>query len=157
MPAQPFIDLSTLDFDNPQFTIEDIRKINPHRFEFENLTAVVMVNEENGTLAAYRDIREDEYWVRGHIPGRPIFPGVLMIESAAQMCSFQMGRMVGTEKFIGFGGVDGVKFRGQVTPPCRLVLLGKVVEFRPRRVICDCQGFVNGTMVFEGRITGMPI
>ncbi len=157
MPSEPLVDIASLDFDNPQFTIDDIREVNPHRHEFENLTAILFVDEENGTLAAYRDIREDEFWVRGHIPGRPIFPGVLMIESAAQMCSFQMKRLVDTDKFIGFGGVDGVKFRGQVTPPSRLVLCGKLVEFRPRRVICDTQGFIDGKMVYEGRITGMPI
>jgi len=35
--------------------------------------------------------------------------------------------------------------------------VGKMIEFRPRRAVCDTQGFVDGKMVFEGRITGMPM
>ncbi|MCK4625241.1 MAG: beta-hydroxyacyl-ACP dehydratase, partial [Phycisphaerae bacterium] len=57
----------------------------------------------------------------------------------------------------GFGGVDDVKFRGQVVPGDRIIMLGKMVEMRKRRCIGAVQGFVNGQMVFEGTITGMLI
>ena len=157
MPAQPFVDLATLDFARPALTLDDIRKVNPQRFEFEMLTAVLFIDEVNTTMAAYKDLTPEDFWVRGHIPGRPLFPGVLMIEAAAQMSSYYITKALGGDKFVGFGGVDEVKFRGQVVPPCRFVLLGKMIEFRPRRAVCDTQGFVDGKMVFEGRITGMPI
>lgn len=157
MPAQPFCDLATLDFDRPQLTLEDIRKVNPQRFEFEMLTAILFIDEQRGLLAAYKDLTPQDFWVRGHIPGRPLFPGVLMIEAAAQMSSYYITKALGGSKFVGFGGVDAVKFRGQVVPPCRFVLLGRMGEIRPRRAICDCQGFVDGKMVFEGQVTGMPI
>jgi len=48
-----------------------------------------------------------------------------------------------------------VKFRGSVEPGQRIIMLGKMVENRPRRCIGDTQAFVNGKMVYEGRITGM--
>ena len=60
-------------------------------------------------------------------------------------------------QFVGFIGCDGVKFRGQVVPGQRLYLLGKEVQIKPRRFICDVQGVVDGTLVFEGTIMGMPI
>ena len=156
MPAQPLLDLASLDFDHPAVTLDGIRKVNPQRFEFEMLTAVLFIDETNKMMAAYKDLTADDFWVRGHIPGRPLMPGVLMIEAAAQMSSYYVTRALGGGKFVGFGGVDAVKFRGQVVPPCRFVLLGKMIEFRPRRAVCDAQGFVDGKMVFEGRITGMP-
>jgi len=106
---------------------------------------------------AFKDVREDEFWVRGHIPGRPLLPGVLMIEAAAQMCSLYYKVVQKDERFLGFGGVDGVKFRGQVAPGERLILLGKAVEIRGRRAVFDTQGIVGERLVFEARITGMPI
>ena len=156
MPAQPFVDLATLDFEHPIATLEEVRKVNPQRFEFEMLTAILFFDEAHKVLGAYKDLAADEFWVRGHIPGRPLMPGALMIEAAAQMSSYFITKALGGTKFVGFGGVDDVKFRGQVIPPCRFVLLGKMVEMRPRRAVCDTQGFVDGKMVFEGRITGMP-
>jgi 3-hydroxyacyl-[acyl-carrier-protein] dehydratase len=59
--------------------------------------------------------------------------------------------------FMGFGGVDGVKFRGIVQPGHRLIIVGKLVDVRPRRCIAATQGYVDGTLVFEGTITGLWI
>ena len=44
--------------------------------------------DHNGKIVGYKDVREDEFWVEGHIPGRPLLPGVIMIEAAAQLASF---------------------------------------------------------------------
>ena len=106
---------------------------------------------------AFKDVRDDEFWVRGHIPGRPLLPGVLMIEAAAQMSSLYYKYVQKDPRFLGFGAVDGVKFRGQVVPGDRLLLLGKAVEIRSRRAVFDTQGVVGDKLVFEARITGMPI
>ncbi len=106
---------------------------------------------------AYKDIREDEFWVAGHIPGQPIFPGVLMIEAGAQLASFSCLQRMPGQAFMGFAGVECVKFRGQVFPGDRLYILLKEREFRRRRCVCDIQGLCRGTQVFEGVITGMPM
>lgn len=58
---------------------------------------------------------------------------------------------------MGFGAIDNAKFRGAVIPPARIILAGKLVEARARRFICDVQAYCLADMVFEGRITGMPI
>ena len=155
MPPQPFIDLETLDFDHLLADREGICKVNPHRFEFAQLDGIIKVDHEAGVIAGYRDVKADEFWVRGHIPGRPIFPGVLMIETAAQLVSYYVVANQPGKGFLGFGGVDGVKFRGSVEPGQRIIMLGKMVEMRPRRCIGDTQAFVDGKMVYEGRITGM--
>jgi len=123
------------------------------------LDAIVWEQYDPSVLAiGYKDIGDNEFWVPGHIPGRPIFPGVLMIEAAAQFASYLTLRFFEDQKsFIGFAGVDEVKFRGQVVPGDRFYLLIQALSLKTRRSICKAQGMVNGNLVFEGTITGMPI
>jgi 3-hydroxyacyl-[acyl-carrier-protein] dehydratase len=155
MPPKPLFDLSLFDTDTVVADREAIYAVNPQRHEFQQLDGLHYYSREDYALAGFRDVRDDEFWVRGHIPGRPIFPGVLMIESAAQLVSYFMMRLAPDKGFLGFGGVDGVKFRGTVAPGDRIVLLGKMLEIRPRRCVGAVQGYVDGRLVFEGVITGM--
>ncbi len=159
MPAEPFVDLAALDLNRVALDREAIRKINRQRFEMEQLTAVVLVDRERKIVAGYKDVTAEEFWVRGHIPGRPLMPGVLMIEAAAQLSSaaYKLLSEESGDRFIGFGGVEGVKFRGPVVPPARLVLLVKAEEIRSRRAVFAAQSFLERKMVFEGTIIGMPL
>jgi 3-hydroxyacyl-[acyl-carrier-protein] dehydratase len=157
MPPPPILDPTQLDFSRLLADRAEIARVNPHRHEFALLDAVLFLDQERGVYAGYHDIREDAFWVRGHIPGRPLFPGVLMIEAAAQLASYLYHYLFPNMGFLGFTGVDEVKFRGVVAPPCRLVMVGRGVHMKPRRMVCATQGFVGETMVFEGVITGMPV
>ena len=106
----------------------------------------------------YKDVTENEFWIRGHIPGRPLMPGVIMIEAAAQLASFFVKILrTDDDRFIGFGGIEDTKFRGTVSPGCRLYIVEKLLENRPRRFKSAVQGYVNGQMVFETTIIGMPV
>ena len=151
------VDLSKIDLAQTLIPIEEIRQVNPHRYEMEHLSGVIHLDPAVGQIVAFKEVRPDEFWVRGHIPGRPLLPGVVMIEAAAQMCSFYFKYVQKDSRFLGFGGVDAVKFRGQVVPGDRLILLGQAVELRNRRAVFDTQGVVGDRLVFEARITGMPI
>jgi 3-hydroxyacyl-[acyl-carrier-protein] dehydratase len=156
MPPKSLIDLSRVDPSRVVVDREGIYRVNPQRFEFQQLDGICLLDRDQEMLAGFRDVRADEFWVRGHIPGRPILPGVLMIEAAAQLVSYFV--MSGPNRqgdFLGFGAVDDVKFRGTVRPGDRLIMLGKMLESRPRRCVGATQGFVNRQMVYEGVITGM--
>ena len=59
--------------------------------------------------------------------------------------------------FLGFAGIDGVKFPGSVTPGHRIIMLGKMLALRSRRCVVATQAFVDGEMIYEGVITGMWI
>src|SRR5262245_25003676 len=157
MPPPVILPPAELDLTRVVADREAISRFNPQRYEFQLLDAVVLVDRERHILAGYHDVRADAFWVRGHIPGRPLLPGVLMIEAAAQLCSYLYASEFGDSGFLGFAGVDGVKFRGAITPPARLVLIGQAKSIKPRRMICYLQGFVGDEMVFEGEITGMPV
>ncbi|MEK7756493.1 MAG: 3-hydroxyacyl-ACP dehydratase FabZ family protein, partial [Planctomycetota bacterium] len=128
----------------------------PQRFEFRLLDGVCMVDLERQRIVAYADIRSEDWWVRGHVPNRPLLPGVLMLEMAAQ-ASAVLAKLRGCDAFIGFGGVDNCKFRETVVPPARLFIIGVGVDFRPRRIVSDTQGVMDGKLVFEARITGLTI
>jgi len=157
MPPPLLFDLDALDLSSQLYSREDIERVNPHRGVMGFLDGVLYENFELRHTLAYRDIKDDEFWVPGHIPGRPIFPGVLMIEAAAQLASFNCLRELEGEAFMGFAGIENVKFRGMVKPGDRLYILLQQIELRRRRSICDTQGVVNGQLVFEARIIGMPM
>jgi 3-hydroxyacyl-[acyl-carrier-protein] dehydratase len=137
---------------------EALGRVNPQRFEMEQIDAIVYIDRANHILAGYKDVRPDEFWVRGHMPGYPLMPGVMMCEAAAQLCAYytvMAGLLQGD--FIGFGGMENVRFRGTVRPGDRLVLVGKAVRLHRRQTIFSVQGFVGSTMVFSGEIIGVSL
>ncbi len=156
--ARFLLDLDTLD---PQAVVLDqsaIKHINPHRHEFELLNRICYLDKEAEIIAGVFEVREDQFWVRGHIPGRPLFPGVLQIEAAAQLSSVLAFELGAGEKegFFGFFGTNAVRFRRQVTPGDDLVFVAKLIESR-RVVRFNTQAFVDGRMVFSGEIHGHHI
>ena len=82
-----------------------------------------------------------------------------MLEAVAQLSSYfsQKNDLLGAE-MVGFGGVDGVKFRGIVTPGDRLILMVRLLKARRgRMIVAEFQGVVDGSMVLEGTLKGIPI
>lgn len=157
MPPQFLFDLSGIDINKVLYGPDVIRTVNPQRGDMEMLQAVTHVDAVNQQLVGYKDITENEFWVAGHIPGRPLFPGVLMIELAAQLACFYTKYVLKWDGFIGFGACDEVKFRQQVVPGQRLHVLCKHEYSRHRRCACSTQGIINGTLAFEAKIVGTQL
>src|SRR5690606_8963219 len=144
---------------NPLADLEAIRKLNPQRHEMEQLTAVLYEDTDQQCCAAYVQTSMDSFSVRGHMPGLPLMPGMLMIESAAQVASFftQRHDLLGAE-MVGFGGVDNVRFRGVVLPGDRLVVMVRLLKARRNRmIVAHFQGVVGRQLVCEGELKGIPI
>lgn len=156
---EPIIDLSLVDFDNVVADIEEIRKYNPQRFEMEQLSAVVHQDLEKNICVGYKDVTKDDFWVRGHMPNMPLMPGVVMLEAAAQLCSFftQRHDLLGAA-MVGFGGLENVRFRDPVIPGDRLIIACMLSRVRRNRMIVSrFQGFVRDSVVVEGELKGIPI
>ena len=153
------VDLSQIDFNRPIADAEEIRKYNPQRFEMEQLTAVVYANEQDYSCVGYKDVSNQEFWVRGHMPDLPLMPGVVILESIAQLCSFVTQRydLLGAD-IVGFGGLEEVRFRDSVLPGDRLIVMCRLSKVRRgKMIICDFQGVVKDRIVAEGILKGVPI
>jgi len=153
------IDLTELDLNNVVADVEQIRKYNPQRHEMEHLTAIVLEDLDRKICVGYKDVSRQEFWIRGHMPGMPLMPGVIMCEAAAQVSSYYVQKYDLLEaKMVGFGGLEDVRFREPVVPGDRLVIAIKLLRARPRRMIkCRFQGFVRNELVVDGMIKGVPI
>jgi len=152
-------DLSTIDFDHVVADIDEIRKYNPQRCEMEHLTAIVYEDSKNHICVGYKDVTPNEFWVQGHMPGMPLMPGVIMLEAAAQLCSYytQKHDLLGSE-MVGFGGLDEVRFRDPVLPGSRLILISQLDKVRRGRIIVSrFQGVVGDSVVVEGTLKGIAI
>ena len=153
------LDPAEVDFDNVLADIEEIRRHNPQRFEMEQLTAIIYLQEYPLICAGFKQITDEEVWVRGHMPGMPIMPGIFMCEAAAQLCSFvtQKFDLLGAQ-LVGFGGMEEVRFRGPVRPGDRLMIACEKLKARKGRMIkCRFQGTVGDTIVVDGKIIGVPL
>ena len=159
MASEPFVDPTSLDLSNAAFSKEQVLGLNRQRYEFEQLDKLIELDVEKGFAIGLKRQSPEEFWVRGHIPGRPLMPGVLMIEMAAQGSSliFHLKFDPEGEKFFGFAGVNNVKFRGGVEPGDDLVMVVKATRLRSRMASFDAQGFVGDKFVFEGEITGIVL
>ena len=159
MPPKLLIDPAIIDVNNIYLDKTKVESINPHRYEMQQLDGILKFDKANNLIVGYKDVTTNEFWVRGHIPGRPIMPGVLMVEAAAQLSSvyYHLIEPAVAGKFVGFGGIDQIKFRGTVQPGDKLILVIKCRDMRPRRGIFYSQGIVNSKLVFEAVISGMPV
>ena len=153
------VDLQTIDLDQVVADIDTIRQYNPQRHEMEHLSAICHVDLENHICVGYRDISHDEFWVRGHMPGMPLMPGVIMCEAAAQLASYYSQRydLLGAE-MVGFGGLQDVRFREPVVPGDRLFIITQLTKVRRgRMIVCQFQGIVENRIVFDGGLKGIPL
>src|SRR5437764_5516346 len=141
MPPAALVDPATIDTSRVLYDLEAIRQGNPQRFEMEQLSAVVHLDRDIHLIIGYKDVADNEFWVRGHMPDYPLMPGVLMCECAAQLCSFYITTQgLSPCDFIGFGGLEDVRFRSPVKPGDRLVLIGQGIKLNPRKTVFNVQG-----------------
>ena len=123
----------------------------------QHLDGVLWYDKEKRLILGFKDVTQKEFWFRGHIPDRPLMPGVIMIEAAAQLLSFFVKRVYEVSGFIGFTGIESAKFRAPVKPGDRLLLLGHLTEYGRRKYSAYIQGVVGDTMVFETSVSGMRV
>lgn len=158
--GQPIVDLATLDLSKDAVSEQYLRDTLPHRAEFQLLDGICFFDRERGIAVGYKDWGADPWWGKGHVPGRPLMPGVLMIEGGAQIATFLVKELSGwaKDRMIGLAGLDEVRIRGQVTPPARVYFVSGDVRISGRRLAkMPAQVFCNGEMVMEMQIMGVML
>src|SRR5215212_2825876 len=104
MPPPSLVDFAAIDTSRVLYDIAAIRRGNPQRFEMEQLTAIVHLDRDAQLIVGYKDVRGDEFWARGHMPGCALMPSVLVCEAVAQLCNFYCHLVdLVRDGFVGFG------------------------------------------------------
>lgn len=148
-------DLNAIDLSARVRSKADIESFLPHRGQMSLLDGVIWEHAEFLQALAIKRVRDDEFWVSGHFPGHPTFPGVMMIEAGAQLACFEfMARKCGPT-LVAFLRIEHAAFRAAVAPGEDLYLLCREVKVGRRQFVSDIQGVVRGQLAFEARISGM--
>ena len=158
MPPKALVDLASLNLEKTELTPAQIYgPLLPHAHELALLSGVYVVDKDKSITVGWMDVRGDEFWCRGHFPGKPILPGVVIVEAAAQLALVHWRMTVGKDAkgALLFGGINECKFREAVEPGKKLVLVAHPSDLKLRRSRFQTQGFVDGRVVFEGEIVGI--
>ncbi|MGQ0629323.1 MAG: 3-hydroxyacyl-ACP dehydratase FabZ family protein [Phycisphaerales bacterium] len=149
------IDLSKIDLSNRTIDREAIGRINPHRGQMALLDYIVHHTPDFKEGVALKLNRPDEFWVEGHIPRRPMLPGVIMVEAAAQLAVFLFNGRFNKARLAAFTHLDHCTFRSSVTVGDEFLIMCKEVKVNARRFVTEVQGVVGPRVIFEAQITGM--
>lgn len=105
------------------YTVGDILKILPHRYPFLLVDRIVAL-EPDKRITGLKNVTVNEPFFQGHFPGNPVMPGVLIIESMAQVAGVLIYRDLPEKekKLIYFTGIENAKFRRPVTPGDQLLV-----------------------------------
>ncbi|WP_420441046.1 3-hydroxyacyl-ACP dehydratase FabZ [Candidatus Palauibacter sp.] len=135
--------------------VTEILSILPHRYPMLLVDRVLEI-EPGQRIVGLKNVSANEPFFAGHFPGRPVMPGVLIIEALAQCGGLLlMGGLENPEdKVIYFLSVDGVKFRRPVIPGDQLILELDLVQGRGRRGKLKGVARVDGRVVAEATILG---
>src|ERR1700685_3330141 len=124
------------------FDVVEIQKILPHRYSFLMVDGIVEM-ERLKRIVGVKNVTINESYFQGHFPGKPIMPGVLMIEAMAQAGGLLLLQEIPDRenKLLYFAAVDNARFRRPVIPGDQLIL--EVIVLNWRGTFCKLQGYAR--------------
>ncbi|WP_114227953.1 MULTISPECIES: 3-hydroxyacyl-ACP dehydratase FabZ [Sphingomonas] len=148
------------DGDSAEVGTLDIRAVMaalPHRYPMLLVDRVSRLTKDQ-SITAIKAVTINESFFAGHFPGRPIMPGVLIVEALAQaagVLAVESLGLAGSGKLVYFMAIDGAKFRTPVEPGCLLELHVEFVQ--KRSSVCKFAGkaMVDGKLAAEANFTAM--
>lgn len=137
---------------NVVYTIGDILSILPHRYPFLLVDRIISL-EPGRRIVGLKNVTFNEQFFQGHFPGAPVMPGVLIIESMAQVAGVLIYRDLPEKekKLIYFTGIESAKFRRPVTPGDQLHI---EMELLGRR---NTFGKMAGRATVEGKLAAEAV
>jgi 3-hydroxyacyl-[acyl-carrier-protein] dehydratase len=135
------------------FDVVEIQKYLPHRYPFLLVDAILEIEREK-RIVGIKNVTINEWYFQGHFPGKPVMPGVLIIEAVAQLGGVLLLQDVPDRdnKLMYFVAVDGARFRRPVVPGDQLRLEATVLSWRGDFCKLDGKATVNGQLAAEGTV-----
>ena len=134
------------------YTVEEIQQLLPHRYPFALVDRIIdYVPGEQAT--GIKNVTFNEPHFQGHFPGRPLMPGVLIVEAMAQVGGIVLTQIPGVDGLCVFAGIDKVRFRRPVVPGDQLVMTVTLLAIKRQRFgKMQARAEVDGQLVCEGEL-----
>jgi len=141
--------------------IPEIQKHIPHRYPFLLVDRILEV-EKGRRIVGVKNVTMNEPFFAGHFPGRPIMPGVLLIEGMAQVGGVLWSKTIDlprqdVSRYFYFAAIDKVKFRRPVYPGDQVRYELQILHLKSR--LCKMRGhaYVEGQLVVEAELLSMLV
>ena len=155
----PIVDLGSINPTEVVVPDEELRLCLPQDHEFRVIDEIRHIDEEQRIVVGRSEVGAEPWWARGHIPGRPLMPGVLIVEGCAQIAAVLVARLgvwpSGT--LMGLGGIDKARFRKVIEPPATLWFTARVDRLSHRFVRHTAQCVVDDEIAAEIVVLGVPL
>ena len=134
------------------FSLEEIQQLLPHRYPFA-LVDRILDYVPGKRAVGLKNVTFNEPHFQGHFPGRPIMPGVLIVEAMAQVGGIVLTQMPGVDGLCMFAGIDKVRFRRPVVPGDQLVMTVELLSVKRNRFgKMQARAEVEGLLVSQGEL-----
>mgnify|MGYP000879272711 CR=1 FL=1 len=157
LPKGLLVDLSKIDLSQRLMNRSELERMMPHRGNMLLLDHLIWHSPDWKQGVALKHVRNDEFWVPGHFPGRPLLPGVLQVEAGAQLAVLMYNGRFPEPLTPAFTRIESCSFRSMVQPGDELYLLCQELKWSRRGFTCDIQGLCNQKVTFEAQVQGLVI
>jgi 3-hydroxyacyl-[acyl-carrier-protein] dehydratase len=139
---------------NPRRTLEEALLLLPHGREFRFIDRLLSLNPGKSGIGEYK-VRGDEYYLRGHLPGEPILPGVLLVEAGAQLAGViaQNDPIIPELPGLKLTALRAVKFFGSAHPGDTVRLEASITGRLGALVQAEAAALVDGVKVMSSELT----
>jgi 3-hydroxyacyl-[acyl-carrier-protein] dehydratase len=134
--------------------IVEIMRLLPHRYPFVMVDRILSM-DPGKEITGLKNVTINEPFFQGHFPGRPVMPGVLILEGMAQVggvLAFYANPEAVGQKLLFFAGIDKARFRKPVVPGDQLILKLEMIKQKRTIMMMGGKAYVDDTLVAEAEL-----